>query len=197
MARIAPGERRQVVLVGVVQRLVAHDAFLLHLQVAIQRGLVHGQIGGRRVHLVLLDIGLVGGHIGLGGGQLRALRIHLRQNLHLVELRQLLALLHPVVDVHVELFHDARGLAFDLDLGDGLNLAGGHHRPRHVAARNLGQLVGIDGGALGQPHQRKAQQQHHHGCPAAQPDPETFALSRCSHKSSPEVKKAAAFSEPN
>jgi hypothetical protein len=89
---------------------VAHDAQLFHLQIAVQCGLVHGQVGSGGVHLVLLDIGLAGGYIGLGGGQLGPLRRDLRQNLLLIELRQLLPLVHIGVDVHKELFHDSGGL---------------------------------------------------------------------------------------
>ena len=54
--RIAAGERRKVILVGIVQRLLANQAFPLHLLIAIQRGLVHGQIRRCGVHLVLLDV---------------------------------------------------------------------------------------------------------------------------------------------
>ena len=50
-----------------------------------------------------------------------------------------------VVDVHVELFHDAGGLGLDLDLGDRLNLARGHDGARHIAARHLGQPLGSIG----------------------------------------------------
>ena len=138
----------------------AHNAFLLHLQIAVQRGLVHGQIGRRGVHLVLLDIGLERGHVGLGGGQLRPLRIHLRHNLLLIQLRQLLALVHLVVDVHVELFHNAGGLRLHLDLGDRLNFSRGHHRPRHIAACHLGQLVGVNRRARTR-CASPSQQQHH------------------------------------
>ena len=83
-------------------------------------------------------------------GQLGALRFYLRLNLFLVELRQWLALFDDIVDVDVEFFDDSRGLALDLDFGDGLDLAGCHDRPRHIAASHLGQFVGVDGCALHQ-----------------------------------------------
>ena len=173
---IAPGERGQVILVGVVQRLAAHNAVFLHRQVAVQRGLVHGQIGSRGVHPVLGDIGLRSGDIRLGGGQLRPLRLHLRQNLLLVKLRQRLPLAHPAVDVGKELFHNARCLRLDFDFGDGLNLAGGHHRARHIAARHLGHPVGIDRRAPRQPLQPKSACDHHQRHPGNQPDQESPAL---------------------
>ncbi len=138
LRRIALRQRRQVVAVGVVERLLADDAFLIHLQVPVQRGLVHGQVGRRGVHLVLLDVRLVRRHIGFGARQLRARCVHLCFDLLLIQLRQLLALAHSVVDVHVELFHNAGGLALHLDLGDGLDLARRHHGLRHIAASHLG-----------------------------------------------------------
>ena len=147
-------------MVGVVEGLLADDAFLLHLQIAVEGGLVHGQVGGGGVHLVLLDVGFVGADIGLGGGQLRALRVHLRHDFLLIELRQLLALVDLVVDVDVELFDDAGGLGFDLDLGDGLDFAGGHDRAGDVAALDLGDAVGVDLGAFDQAGGHNAQHQH-------------------------------------
>ena len=148
----------------------------MHLEVAVQSGLVHGQVRSRGVHLVLVDIRFVGGYIGLCCGQLRLLSGHLRHNLLLIELGQLLALMDLVVDVHIELFHNARGLAFDLNLGDGLDLARSHHRTRHVAASHLGQLVRIDGRALDQMRQPKPQYQHNQNSGCNQPNPESFAL---------------------
>ena len=107
---------------------------------------------------------------------MRPLRIHLRHNLLLIELRQLLPLVHLVVDVHVELFHDAGGLRLYLDLGDRLNLAGSDHRARHIPARHLGQLIGVNGRSRDDPCQSEAQQRNHHNDPGNQPDPEFLAF---------------------
>ena len=84
----------------------------LHFEIAVECDLVHGEIGRGGVHLVLVDIGLVSGDVGFGAGELRALRIHLVQNLLLIELCKLLAFVYAIVDVDVELLDDARG--FDL-----------------------------------------------------------------------------------
>jgi hypothetical protein len=191
LGRVAAGQRGQVILVGVVQRLAADNAFLLHEQIAVEGGFVHGQIRRGGVHLVLLDIGLVGGHIGLGGGQLRALRLHLGHDLLLVKLRQLLALVDDVVDVHIEFLHDSRGFAFDLDLGDGLDFSGGHDGTRHIAARHRSQPVGVNRRAMRQVHQPDDQRYHHHGQAQSQPDPESLALACCRHKDLPERKNDA------
>ena len=53
--------------------------------------------------------------------------------------------MHGVVDVGIELGDDAAGLGFDLDFGDGLDLAGGHDRAGDVAHFGGAQLGGIDG----------------------------------------------------
>jgi hypothetical protein len=113
----------------------------------------------------------------------------------LVQLRQWLALLYDIVNVHIQFFHDARGFALDLDLGDGLNLPGGNNGTRHIAAGDFGQLVGIDGGALGQPHDAEARQGQNYHSDYAQPDPECFAFSRRSHqKPSPNGKRKPQIS---
>ena len=101
------------------------------------------------IDLVLLDIGLVGADVGLGGGELGLLRLNLCLDLLFIQLRQGLAFLYDIVNVHIQFFHDARGLALDLDLGNGLNLPGGDDRARHITAGDLGEPVGIDGGPLG------------------------------------------------
>jgi hypothetical protein len=50
-----------------------------------------------------------------------------------------------VVDVGIEFGDDAAGLGFDLDFGDGLNLAGGDDRARYIAEVGRPQLGRIDG----------------------------------------------------
>ena len=71
-----------------------------------------------------------------------------------------LAFLDLVAVVDVELLHDAAGLGLDLDLGDGLDLAGGDHALRQVAFFDLGQLRGVDlGAAAGEgEHDHRSQQ---------------------------------------
>lgn len=51
------------------------------------------------------------------------LGVNLRQDLLLIELREGLSLVDLVIDIRVKLFDDARRLAFDLNLGDGLNFS--------------------------------------------------------------------------
>ena len=107
-----------------------------------------GRSGAAAFTLSCSILASIGGDVGFGGGQLRALRVNLGHDLLLIELRQLLALVDAVVDVDIELFHDAGGLDLDFDLGDGLDFAGGDHGARHIAARHFGQPVGIDLRAL-------------------------------------------------
>ena len=120
-------------------------------------------------------------YVGFGRFQLRALRGHLRLNLLLVELGQLLPFFHNVVDVDVELLHDARGLALDFNLGDRLNLSRGNNGAGHVTTRDLGQLVGIEGGAAHKMGDATSGNNENHGRAEAEPDPEFPAPALCSH----------------
>jgi len=72
--------------------LAADDAFLLHLEVSVEGGLIHGQVRGSGIDPILFDIGLIGANVGLRSGELRTLGVDLRCNFLLVELSQLLPL---------------------------------------------------------------------------------------------------------
>ncbi len=133
----------EIFLLGVVEGLLGDYAVLGHLEGAVVGVLVHGQVGGFGVDLVVLDGGGGGAGVGLGGGELGALGVDLGQDLDLVELGEDLALFDVGVDVGVEAGDDAGGLGFDLDLGDGLDLAGGDYGTGDVAALGLGKLGGL------------------------------------------------------
>ena len=64
--------------------------------------LVHGQVGGFGVDLVVCDGGVGGAGVGFGGGELGLLRGDLVEDLLLVELGEDLALVDVGVDVDVE-----------------------------------------------------------------------------------------------
>src|SRR5208282_246515 len=124
--------------------LLAHDTFFLHFEIPVEGGFVHRQVRGGGVDPVLLDVGLISADIGFRGGQLGALGVDLGDDFLLVELGQLLALVDVVIDVDVQLFHNAGGLGLDLNLGNGLDLAGGHDRTGDVATLNFGDAIGVD-----------------------------------------------------
>ena len=106
-----------------------------------------GRSGRFGVHLVVLDGGGCGSGVGLGCGKLGSLGAHLGKDLDLIELGENLTLLDVGVDVGVEAGDDAGGLALDLNLGDGLNLAGGDHGAGDVGLLRLGELGGLNFGA--------------------------------------------------
>ena len=68
---------------------------------------------------------------------------YLSEDLLLVELGEDLALFDMSVDVGVEAGDDAGGFGFDLNLGDGLNLACGDDGAGDVAELGLGELGGL------------------------------------------------------
>ncbi len=128
---------------------------------------------------------LGGGGVRLGGGELGALGGDLGEDLHLVELGEDLAGVHLGVDVGVELGDDAGGLAFDLDLEDGLDLAGGDDGAGNVAALDFAELRGFEPGVrtAGRHDDTKDHGEDENG--EAAPDPEVTFLLWC-HGSSPE-----------
>ena len=99
---VAAGERGEIIAVRVIQSLVADDAFLVHFHIAVEGGLVHGQVGGGGVDFVL---SMLASEVPRSPRRWRVApaRLDLGCNLLLIELRQFLALAHPVVDVDVEL----------------------------------------------------------------------------------------------
>ena len=113
-------------------------------RVALVGVLVHGQVGGFGVDLVVCDGGGGGAGVGFGGGELGRLRGDLGEDLLLVELGEDLALFDLGVDVGVEAGDDAGGLGFDLDLGDGLDLAGCDYGVGDIAEFGLAQLRGLN-----------------------------------------------------
>jgi hypothetical protein len=133
----------EVLLMGVVKCLLRDYAVLGHLLGAVVGVLVHGEVGGFSTDLVILDGGGGGAGVGLGRIELGSLGVYLSENLYLIELGEDLALFHDGVDVGVEPGDYARGLGFDLDLGDGLDLAGGDDGAGDVAPFSLAELGGF------------------------------------------------------
>jgi hypothetical protein len=82
--------------------------------------------------------------VGLGCGELGLLRGDLVEDLLLVELGEDLTLLDAIVDVYVEAGDDAGSLGFDLDLGDGLDFAGGDDGASDVGKLGLTKLGGLE-----------------------------------------------------
>src|ERR1700674_3576922 len=87
-----------------------------------------------RVDLVALQCGFGRIQRRFGGLQVCAGGAFGGFELHLVELRKQLPLLHPFTIINVKLFHDAAGFGFDPRFGERLNLAGGHNHTRQVTA---------------------------------------------------------------
>ena len=91
----------------------------------------------------------------------------LRQDFLLIELRQRLSLVDLVIDVGVQLLNDARRFALYFDLGNRLNLARCHYRPRHIAKMCLSDPVRID---VRCSHQaRRSHPDHHNHGNATEP----------------------------
>ena len=96
------------------------------------------------IHFVALVIGLGALQIGLRHMQRGLLLAQRRQQIVLIQFADHLALVHDIAHVHRQLLDDAAGLALDFHLGDRLNLAGGHHRPRQIDPLHLRQLFRVD-----------------------------------------------------
>ena len=137
VARIEIGE---VLLLGVIKRLLGDDSLLGHLEVPLVGVLIHGKVGGFCVDLVVFDGSCGGAGIGLGCCELRLLSSYLIEDLLLVELGENLTLLNLGVDVGVEAGDDAGGFGFDFDLGDGLYLASGNNGASYISSLCFGQL---------------------------------------------------------
>jgi len=80
---------------------------------------------------------------GLGCGELGLLRGDLVEDLLLIKLRENLAFVDRCVDVGVKRGDDARGLGFDLDFGNGLDLASGDDGAGDVAGLRRTELGGV------------------------------------------------------
>ncbi len=130
---------RKVVALGIVEGLLGDDAVFQHLRVAFVRLFVHRQVGGLGVDLVLSDVGRIGGHVRFRGGELSALRRDLGEDLLLIELREDLAFGHHLIDIDVELLHQAGRFGFELDFGDGLDRSCSDDGFGDVAARDFGK----------------------------------------------------------
>ena len=169
----------EILLVGVVEGLLGDDAIFLHLFGAGIGVLIHGQVGGLGGDAVELDGGGGGVGVGLGGGELCALGGDLGEDLDLIELGELLAGVDVLVDVNEELGDDAGGLAFDFDLGDGGDFAGGDDGAGDVAALDFGELRGFKlwSGAMGDFRDAESEEKGEGG--EATPEPETAFLLWC------------------
>jgi hypothetical protein len=134
----------EVLLLGVIEGLLGDDAFLRHLEGAVVGVFVHGQVGSFGVDLVVLDGGGGGAGVGLGGGEHGLLGGDLVEDLLLVELGEDLTLVDVRVDVGVQAGDDAGGFGLDLDLGNGLDLAGGNNGAGNVSTLGLSELRGFE-----------------------------------------------------
>ena len=119
--------------------------------------------------------------VGFGGGELGLLRGDLSEDLHLVELGEDLALLDVRVDVGVETGDDAGGFGFDLNLGDGLDLAGGDDGAGDVAELGLAELGGLEFGGVAAGGYGDAEDDRYDEDDEAGPEPEfPFVFALCS-----------------
>src|SRR5262249_34890615 len=102
LRRVAASQCGEIVPVGVIECLMADDALFLHLEVAIECGLIHGEVGSGCVYLVLLDVGLICAHVRVGSGELSSLRIDLCEDFNLIELCERLAFVNSIIDIDEE-----------------------------------------------------------------------------------------------
>ncbi len=72
-------------------------------------------------------------------------------------------------------------LRLDFNLGDGLDIAGGDDRARHIAARDFGDLVGVDGVAFGEAHEPDHCSDTKGGDDTTEIIQMLFILTRCGH----------------
>ena len=80
--------------------------------------------------------GNIGGNIGLGGGYGRFLAGDIGRLLHILDLRQGFALLHPVTLFHVEVGDAAHNVGAKVDISSWLDLTGAaDHRGQILLAR--------------------------------------------------------------
>ncbi len=119
--------------------------------------------------------------VGFGGGELGLLGGDLVEDLLLVELGEDLALLDVIVDVDVEAGDDAGGLGFDLDLGDGLDFAGGDDGAGDVGELGLAELGGLEFGGVAAGRDGDAEGDDYDEDDEAGPEPDfPFVLTLCS-----------------
>jgi hypothetical protein len=178
---VAGVDGEEVFLLRVIKGLGGDEALFGHRQIALVGVLVHGQVGGFGVDPVVLDGGGGCVGVGLGGRELGFLRGDLIEDLLLVELAEDLALLDVVVDVDVEAGDDAGRFGFDLDLGDGLDLAGGDDGAGDVGELGFAQLRGLEFRGVAAGAYGDAQSDDDDGRDEAGPEPEfTLVFTLCS-----------------
>ena len=177
----------EVFLFGVVQGLLGDYAFRGHLPGTLVGVLVHGEVGGLGVDLVVLDGRGGGTRVGLSRGELGLLSGDLGQNFDLVKLGEDLPLFDACVDVGVEAGDDARSLGLDLYLGDGLDLAGGDDGTGDIPPLGLGELRGFEFGAVAARCYGGTEDDGYDEDDDAGPDPEfPFVLTLCGQGVAPE-----------
>ena len=170
----------EVFLLGVVEGLHWDYPYFGHLAGAVVGVLVHGEVGGLGVDLVVLNGGGGGAGVGLRGGKLGLLGRNLGEDLDLVELGEDLALFDVGVDVGVEAGDDAGGLGLELHLGDGLNLTSGDYGFGDVTAFGFGQLRGFEFGAGAAGSHGNTEDDGYDEDAESSPDPEIpFLFSLC------------------
>ena len=138
-------QRELVILLRVFHQALGHHAVFVHLFGALHAELQKGHVRPFRIHFIALQSGLRGLQGCFRRLQVRGCGSHCRLKLHLVKIRQNLALLYPVAVIHIKPFHDATGFGFHFDFRERLNLSGGNHHARQVAAFRGRQLRGING----------------------------------------------------
>ncbi len=144
---VALVESGEVVLVGVVERLLADDAFLWP-SACCGRGSACTWAGrARRRSLCPARCWLRRCRHWLPRRRVRPSGLQPGRGSPPGRAGRGAGLCGRVIDVDVELFDDAGGFGFDFDFGDGLDFAGGNDGASNVSASDLGDLVGIDGSA--------------------------------------------------
>ena len=171
----------EVLLLGVVECLLGDYAIFGHLEGPVVGVLIHGQVRGLRVDLVILDGGDSGTGVGLSCGKLSTLSAHLGEDLDLVELGEHLSLFDMCVDVGVEAGNDTGCLGLDLDLGYGLNFAGSDYGFSDVAVFGLSQLRGLEFCTAAASSHSDAKDDGYHQTDETGPEPEfPFVFALCS-----------------
>src|SRR5213080_1491934 len=158
-------QRELIVFFRVLHEALGHHAVFVHLFGAFHTELQERHVRAFRINLVALQSGFGRIQRRFGGLQVGTRGAFGSFELHLVELREQLALLHAFTVIHVKLFHDAAGLGFDLHFGKWLNLAGRHDHARQVAALH-GSNPGWVNGAVWAERRLDAittASQHHYG----------------------------------
>ena len=166
-------QRHLVILLRVIECRGGNHTVLCHAVGAFIRALQQGHIRALGVDFGALQIGVRAAQTGSRSLQLCARLVHPGLNLVPVEFGEHLALLNCVAIINIKLFHDTAGLRLDLNLGDRLDLARGHHAFRQISFFDLGKLRGINlGAARGRNHHAgNDQSQNHHRDRTPEDDP--------------------------